>query len=69
MTILDRIVEARLELVALVNAATIAVASFGFDVSEAQQAAITGVVNAVLIVGYRLVKGTPSVASSTSRTG
>lgn len=35
--------------IAVINAALVLVVSFGVDVSDAQQAAITGVVNAVLV--------------------
>jgi hypothetical protein len=59
---LARIVDARLEIVAVVNAITVVVAQFGLSVSEEQQLAITGVVNALLILGYRLVRGAPAAA-------
>ena len=59
---LARIVDARLEIVAVVNAIAVAVAQFGLSVSDEQQLAITGVVNAVLILGYRLIKGAPAPA-------
>lgn len=60
-TMLDRIVEARLEFVALTNAAVITITQFGASVTDEQQVAITGLVNAVFILGWRLVKGKPAI--------
>jgi hypothetical protein len=61
MSILERIVDTRLEIVALANATAVAIAQFGFSVTEEQQVAVTGVINAFLIVAYRIVRGAPAV--------
>ena len=57
--VVSRIITARLEIGGLVNASTLALTTFGMDISEPRQMAILGLVNAAMIVAYRLMTGRP----------
>ena len=62
MSILDRILDARAEVLALVNGIVYAAGQFGFSLTDEQQAAINGLVSVGLILAARIFMG----ASATS---
>ena len=61
---LQRIFDSRAEIIMLVNAVTVALGLWGFEVSQDQQVAVQAVVNAVLLLGVKLLGSASSVNTS-----
>lgn len=57
---INRIIEARLEITALANGLLAAAIAFGANLTDEQQVAVVAVVNGVGLVAYRIVKGKPA---------
>lgn len=53
---LARLFESRAEVIAVVNAGSVLITQFGLSVSDVQQAAITTFLNALLLLGIRLIR-------------
>ena len=56
-----RIVEARLEIVAVANGLMAAAIAFGASLNDEQQVAVVGVVNGLMLLAYRILRGKPAV--------
>lgn len=63
---LQRIFDSRAEIIMLVNAVTVALGLWGFEVSQDQQVAVQAVVNAVLLLGVKLLGSASSVSTTTA---
>jgi hypothetical protein len=55
MTLLNRILDARAEILALTNAILVAAGQFGFNLNEGQQTALNTLVSAVLVAAARIL--------------